>query len=214
MARRSGRARYNALDGLLGSFGSLGLSERHNVSRVPELDYFVRKLAKDGDEPQWDLPYGKAGSAVGLPTRFSSAEDYMNQAQAHTALEFQVSYLNSCTCVYNTPAGPHADSHREPATCCLRHAASSSAPSAPLSPPDIYHLTDAGGLSEGHADSGPHRARVRAAWAAQRAARVVAVQPEAEGRSELPLCERGLHLGGLHLTSLPVAAPGGASSGF
>lgn len=40
-------------------------AERHNVNRLPELDYFCRKLAavlNDGECPrQWDLPYAKAG---------------------------------------------------------------------------------------------------------------------------------------------------------
>lgn len=69
--------------------GRLDLS-RHNISRIPELDFFVRKLARDREEALWDLPYSKAGAAAALPERFASAKDFLSQMQAHTALEFQV----------------------------------------------------------------------------------------------------------------------------
>lgn len=69
--------------------GRLDLS-RHNISRIPELVFFVRKLARDREEALWDLPYSKAGAAAALPEQFASAEDFLSQMQAHTALEFQV----------------------------------------------------------------------------------------------------------------------------
>jgi hypothetical protein len=69
-------------------------SQRHNVGRVPELDYFARKLASDskGNEgSHWrGLPYGKAGQAGALPDVHASPEAYLTAMQAHTALEFQV----------------------------------------------------------------------------------------------------------------------------
>lgn len=72
-----------------------GHSERHNVGRVPELDYFARKMTakgkgKDGKPPPlWALPYGKAGEAGALPDTHPSPEAYLTAMQAHTALEFQ-----------------------------------------------------------------------------------------------------------------------------
>lgn len=69
-------------------------AERHNVNRLPELDYFLRKLAavlNDGECPrQWDLPYAKAGAAAALPDAFSSETAYLDAMQSAAALEFQV----------------------------------------------------------------------------------------------------------------------------
>ena len=66
-------------------------SGRHNVGRIPELDYFARKLARK-DSPEWKLPYGKAGDVApgGLPDVHASQAAYLSAMQAHTALEFQV----------------------------------------------------------------------------------------------------------------------------
>ena len=81
-ARGGGRGR--------GGAGARSGSSRHNVGRVPELDYFVRKLAGEDEWPHWDLPYGKAGEAGALPDVHTSAAHYLTAMQAHTALEFQV----------------------------------------------------------------------------------------------------------------------------
>ena len=66
---------------------------RHNVSRVPELDYFARKLARKEQAPQWCLPYGKAGQALGLKDAYDSPTQYLGTMQAHTTLEFQARAL-------------------------------------------------------------------------------------------------------------------------
>ncbi|PRW58176.1 DNA helicase [Chlorella sorokiniana] len=75
--------------------GSSGTSSRHDVDRLPELDYFCRKLASvlnDGEcPPQWRLPYAKAGAAAGLPDAFSSDGAYLDAMQSTAALEFQAS---------------------------------------------------------------------------------------------------------------------------
>lgn len=50
-------------------------SQRHNVGRVPELDFFARKLAagkKGGDGAHWHRPYGMAGQAAALPDAHAS----------------------------------------------------------------------------------------------------------------------------------------------
>ena len=67
------------------------LADRHNVGRVPELDYFVRKL--NGTEAWWgkQFPYTKAGEAKPIPNCLGTPTEYISQMQAHTALEFQVS---------------------------------------------------------------------------------------------------------------------------
>lgn len=67
-------------------------AERHNVARLPELDYFARKLDQSNDGqpgPKWDLPYAKAGRATSLPDSFSSISAYLDAMQAGAALEFQ-----------------------------------------------------------------------------------------------------------------------------
>lgn len=69
-------------------------SDHHNVGRIPELDYFARKLAGPEEEaPEWRLPYGKAGhvAAGGLPDVHASPTAYLTAMQAHNALEFQAS---------------------------------------------------------------------------------------------------------------------------
>ena len=64
---------------------------RHNVSRIPELDYFVRKLAAPDEPLRWTaLDYAKAAEATGLPNSFRDMDHYLKRMQAHTALEFQV----------------------------------------------------------------------------------------------------------------------------
>ncbi|KAL4439787.1 hypothetical protein ABPG75_002788 [Micractinium tetrahymenae] len=65
---------------------------RHNVGRIPELDYFARNLAGPPTQaPEWWLPYGKAGDVApgGLPDMHASPQAYLTAMQAHTALEFQ-----------------------------------------------------------------------------------------------------------------------------
>lgn len=76
-----------------------GSSGRHNVGRIPELDYFARKLAGPPEAaPQWRLRYGKAGDVAsgGLPDVHASPEAYLTAMQAHTALEFQVGWPPGC----------------------------------------------------------------------------------------------------------------------
>jgi hypothetical protein len=77
----------------MASLATLGQA-RHNVGRVPELDFFVRKLF--GEAVHWSkqCKYNKAGEARPFPGRFSSAEEYLGQMQAHAALEFQVITLH------------------------------------------------------------------------------------------------------------------------
>jgi hypothetical protein len=70
--------------------GARSASSRHNVGRVPELDYFARKLVEKEEKLQWVLPYAKAGEAGALPDVHASAAHYLTAMQAHTALEFQV----------------------------------------------------------------------------------------------------------------------------
>ena len=94
-----------------GSGGGSGSSARHNIGRVPELDYFARKLAGHPTPAKWLLPYGKAGDVApeGLPNVHASRAAYLTAMQAHTALEFQVSrwllyapsscYMNITTCI-------------------------------------------------------------------------------------------------------------------
>ncbi|PSC73904.1 hypothetical protein C2E20_2879 [Micractinium conductrix] len=72
-----------------GGGAAAGAGVRHNVSRVPELDYFARKLARKEQAPQWCLPYGKAGQALGLKDAYDSPTQYLGTMQAHTTLEFQ-----------------------------------------------------------------------------------------------------------------------------
>lgn len=78
--------------GWAGAGGSC--AERHNAARLPELDYFCRKLASalnDGECPQhWHLPYAKAGAAAALPDAFASESAYLDVMQSAAALEFQV----------------------------------------------------------------------------------------------------------------------------
>ncbi|EFN53165.1 expressed protein [Chlorella variabilis] len=65
-------------------------SDRHNVGRIPAIDYFARKLAKGSSEEHWrGLTFGKAGEAAALPDVHASPEAYLTDMQAHTALEFQ-----------------------------------------------------------------------------------------------------------------------------
>jgi hypothetical protein len=70
--------------------GARSASSRHKVGRVPELDYFARKLATKEEKQQWALTYGKSGEAGALPDVHASAAHYLTSMQAHTALEFQV----------------------------------------------------------------------------------------------------------------------------
>lgn len=73
-------------------------SGRHNVGRVPELDYFARKLEDSELQAlKWQLKYGKAGQALGgLPDVHASPSAYLTAMQAHTALEFQARLEREC----------------------------------------------------------------------------------------------------------------------
>lgn len=62
------------------------------MGRIPELDYFARKLAGPVEKaPEWRLPFGKVGDVApgGLPDVHASTTAYLTAMQAHTALEFQ-----------------------------------------------------------------------------------------------------------------------------
>lgn len=79
--------------GASGGGGAGGSTSRHNVGRVPELDYFARKLAGPSQvTTEWTLPFGKAGDVAvgGMPDVHGSPRAYQHTMQAHTALEFQV----------------------------------------------------------------------------------------------------------------------------
>lgn len=75
-------------------------SDRHNVGRIPAIDYFARKLAKGSSEEHWrGLTFGKAGEAAALPDVHASPEAYLTDMQAHTALEFQARSSHRMACL-------------------------------------------------------------------------------------------------------------------
>lgn len=73
-----------------GSGGYESSFQRHNVNRLPELDYFCRKVNQEEDPPHWDLPYTKAGAAGALPDSFATVGAYLDAMQSMAAIEFQV----------------------------------------------------------------------------------------------------------------------------
>jgi hypothetical protein len=102
--RGRGRSSYSPF---VDAFGSLSLGssrggrgrgggghessfQRHNVNRLPELDYFCRKVNQEEDPPHWDLPYAKAGAAGALPDSFATVGAYLDAMQSMAAIEFQV----------------------------------------------------------------------------------------------------------------------------
>jgi hypothetical protein len=98
MSRHSSRSAVGQDN--LSAANSSSKNARHNVSRIPELDYFVRKLAAP-DEPRWTaLDYAKAAEAKDLPNSFRDMEHYLRQMQAHTALEFQVGLQDFVEIIY------------------------------------------------------------------------------------------------------------------
>eukprot|EP00887_Chlorella_sp_A99_P000604 scaffold5.g604.t1 len=65
-------------------------AQRYNVARLPELEYFCRKLSEP-DDPKWSLPFAKSDSCAALPEDFNDTSSYLSAMQSAAALEFQAS---------------------------------------------------------------------------------------------------------------------------